>query len=188
MAAANNSRALGEMEGAAAAYKELADSYRETLAELKAEHAATKEELKAERAAHAVTKAELGHTKAELDQLKAAGAKRPAEAAASPPATKQRTSEDAPPPGGGVSVVSQRPNGKFLPEEDEAYRALLKQYGQPCSNNPQPWVAAFGQVFPNRTLPSLTAHVNAFNKYEYEAWQGMNGGLWAGFDWRLIKK
>ena len=62
--AANNSRAVGEMEGAAAAYKELADSYRETLAELKAEHAATKEELKAERAAHAVTKAELGHTKA----------------------------------------------------------------------------------------------------------------------------
>ena len=189
MAAANNSRALGEMEGAAAAYKELADSYRETLAELKAEHAATKEELKAERAAHAVTKAELGLTKAELDQLKAAGTKRPAEAAASPPATKQRLSEDAPPPGPpGGGFVSQRPNGKFLPEEDEAYRALLKQYGQPCKDNPQPWVAAFGQVFPNRTLPSLTAHVNAFNKSEYEAWQGMNGGLWAGFDWRLIKK
>ena len=98
-------------------------------------------------------------------------------------------SEDAPPPGPpGGGFVSQRPNGKFLPEEDEAYRALLKQYGQPCKDNPQPWVAAFGQVFPNRTLPSLTAHVNAFNKSEYEAWQGMNGGLWAGFDWRLIKK
>ena len=170
------------MEGAAAGFKELADSYKEALKEEKAEHAATKEELKAERAAHAATKAEL-------DQLKAAGAKRPAEAAASPPATKQRTSEGAPPPGPpGGGFVSQRPNGKFLPEEDEAYRALLKQYGQPCSANPQPWVAAFGQVFPNRTLPSLTAHVNAFNKSEYEAWQGMNGGLWAGFDWRLIKK
>ena len=35
------------MEGAAAAYKELADSYKETLAEEKAEHAATKEELNA---------------------------------------------------------------------------------------------------------------------------------------------
>ena len=175
------------MEGAAAAYKELADSYRETLAELKAEHAATKEELKAERAAHAVTKEELRHTKAELDQLKAAGAKRPADAVTSPPATKQRTSEDAPPPGGGVSVVSQRPNGKFLPEEDEGYRALLKQYGQPVSDN-QPALAAFGQAFPNRTLPSLTAHVNAFNKSEYEAWQGMNGGLWAGFEWRLKPK
>ena len=170
------------MEGAAAGFKELADSYKELLKEEKAENVATKEELKA-------TKEELKATKAELDQLKAAGAKRPAEAAASPPATKQRLSEDAPPPGPpGGGFVSQRPNGKFLPEEDEAYRALLKQYGQPCKDNPQPWVAAFGQVFPNRTLPSLTAHVNAFNKSEYEAWQGMNGGLWAGFDWRLIKK
>ena len=176
MAAANNSRALGEMEGAAAAYKELADSYRETLAELKAEHAATKEELKAERAAHAVTKAELGLTKAELDQLKAASAKRPAEAAASPPATKQRTSEGAPPPvpPGGGFVSFPGGNGSFTTEENEAYRALLKKYGQPVGKNPQPWAAAFGQVFPNRTLPSLAARVGAFNLTEFKATPGQN--------------
>ena len=169
------------MEGAAAAYKELADSYRETLKEEKAGHAATKEELKA-------TKEELKAAKAELDQLKAASAKRPAEAAASPPTTKQRTSEGAPPPGPpGGGFVSQRPNGKFLPDEDEGYRALLKQYGQPVSDN-YPAVAAFVQAFPNRTLPSLSAHVNAFNKSEYDDWQKTNGGLWAGFDWRLKPK
>ena len=130
-------RALGKMEGAAAAYKELADSYRETLTEEKAAHAATKEELKA-------TKEELKATKAELDQLKAAGAKRPAEAAASPPATKQRTSEDAPPP---AQQPDEPMTGNFTPAEDARYLALLNQYGQPKKkDNPAAW-AAFSEAF-----------------------------------------
>ena len=179
--AANNSRALGEMEGAAAGFKELYEEYKELLKEEKAGHAATKEELKA-------TKEELKAAKAELDQLKAASAKRPAEAAASPPATKQRLSEGAPPPGppGGGFKIFPGGNGSFTTEENEAYRALLKLYGQPAGKNPQPWAAAFGQVFPNRTLPSLAAHVNAFNKSEYDDWR-KTSGVWHGFDWRLIK-
>ena len=105
-------------------------------------------------------------------------------------ATKQRTSEGAPPPvpPGGGFVSFPGGNGSFTTEENEAYRALLKKYGQPVGKNPQPWAAAFGQVFPNRTLPSLAARVGAFNLTEFKAWQKENGGAWVGFEWRLKPK
>ena len=151
-------------------------------AEWKALYETVKQDLEEEKAAHA-------KTKAELDQLKAAGTKRPAEAAASPPATKQRTSEDAPPPGppgGGGGIFGSAAggpvirNGKFTREEDERMRKLLVEYGQPCKKN-QPAVAAFAQAFPDRSQPSWSAHVNAFNLGEYKEWQASNGGAWAGF-------
>ena len=167
------------MEGAAAGFKELADSYKELLKEEKAKHAATKEELKAERAAHAVTKAEL-------DQLKAASAKRPAEAAASPPATKQRTSEDAPPPGPSSGGGANRTGQNFTAEENERYLALLNQYGQPVKKNAPAW-AAFGQAFPDRSEQSWAARVGVFNKSEYDDWRKANGGAFVGFAWRRIK-
>ena len=40
---------------------------------------------------------------------------------------------------------------------------------------------AFAQAFPDRSQPSWTAHVNAFNLGEYKEWQANNGGEWAGF-------
>ena len=157
-------------------YKELYTDCKARLEEEKAAHASTKAEHTKEKEAHAATKVELARFKAEP----AAGKRRAAGAAAARPASRRRTDDanevdvDTLPPFKGGNATGKM----FTDEEDERYLALLNKYGQPKKANPSNWKEAFGRHFPERSLQSWAAHVNAFNVGEYKAWQAANPGRW----------
>ena len=56
-------------------------------------------------------------------------------------------------------------NGPFTCEEDDEYLTLLNDYGQPTKSNAEA-EGKFASTFPQRSMPSIKAHINAFERVQ----------------------
>ena len=56
-------------------------------------------------------------------------------------------------------------NGPFTCEEDDEYLTLLNDYGQPTKRNAEA-EGKFASTFPQRSMPSIKAHINAFERVQ----------------------